>query len=73
MDLKDVAGLVLVLVGVAWMVAAEIARRRSAPRARGNANLGWIEKVLSWASQNLARELLPGVLLIVLGVVLLLR
>lgn len=69
MEAKDIAGLLLVLVGVGWMIAAEATRRRDA-RPRG-ADLGWVEKVLTWASQNLARELLPGVLLVVLGVVLL--
>jgi drug/metabolite transporter (DMT)-like permease len=68
MNFAGIAGLLLVFAGIAWIFMAEYASRR--PRRRGDPG-GFLEKVLKWASKNLARKFLPGVLMIVLGVFLL--
>ena len=70
MDAADIAGLGLVLAGIAWFFLVEWGGTRR--RTRGEAPSSPLETVLQWASQHLSRKFLPGVALIAFGVILLL-
>jgi hypothetical protein len=73
MDLAQVAGLLLVLAGIAWMFLIQFwsGRERGAERGEGESGpLAMIKALLDWASENLQRKFLPGVFLIGAGIVL---
>jgi hypothetical protein len=72
MDLAQVAGLLLVVAGIAWMFLIQFWSGRERGGARGEEESGplaLIKGLLDWASENLPRKFLPGVFLIVAGIV----
>lgn len=74
MDFIGIAGLVLVVAGIAWIFLIEFGRRRRTAD-RGEDPVSTITKfllaVLNWASKNIGGPFLPGVLMIVIGAFLL--
>ena len=69
MSYSGAGGIILILAGIAWIFMAQYASSR--PRRRDASTADFLQGVLDWASKNIARKFLPGILMIVLGVFLL--
>src|SRR4051794_13364621 len=67
----QVAGVVLVVAGVVWIFLVGKPWKGTDAYAVDAAQAeGWLKQLLDWAKDNLPKRMLPGVFLIVAGLVL---